>query len=213
MDISAAVAAVLGAFGLSGAAGLNAWLPLLVVGVADRLGWIDLGGSYGWLSSTPVLLGIGVLLVVDLVGDKVPVLDSVLHAIGTVIAPTSGAILFTADTSLSAHLPPVVTAVLGALVAGSVHAGRTVARPFVTGTTAGVGNPVVSTAEDGTALVLTILALVVPVVAFVAILILLFGLGWTAVRARRWLRARRQRRRTGPGPRSGELPDTRRFAP
>ncbi|MQY29229.1 DUF4126 domain-containing protein [Nocardia aurantia] len=210
MDISAAVGAVLGAFGLSGAAGLNAWLPLLVVGVAARAGWIDLGSSYGWMSSTPVLLGIAALLVIDLVGDKVPVLDSALHAVGTVIAPTSGAILFTADTSLSSHLPPVVTAVIGAVVAGSVHAGRTVARPFVTGTTAGVGNPVVSTAEDGTALVLTVLALAVPVVAFVAILLLLFLLGWIAFRAQRWLRARR-RRRLEPGPRSGELPDTKRY--
>jgi hypothetical protein len=193
MEISAAVAAVLGAFGLSGAAGLNAWLPLLVVGIADRAGWIDLGHSYGWLSSTPVLLGIGALLVLDVVGDKVPVIDSVLHAVGTVVAPTSGAILFTADTSLNSHLPPVVAAVLGAVVAGSVHAGRTVARPFVTGTTAGVGNPVVSTLEDGTALVLTVLALVVPIVAFIAIVVVLFGLGWLAVRAGRWLRNRRRR--------------------
>lgn len=150
MEITSAVAAVLGAFGLSGAAGLNAWLPLLVVGVADRAGWIDLGSSYGWLSSTPALLVIAALFLVDLVGDKIPVVDSVLHGIGTLVAPASGAILFAAESSLSAHLPPAVTAILGAATAGSVHIGRSVARPVITGTTAGVGNPVISTAEDGT---------------------------------------------------------------
>ncbi|MVU77386.1 DUF4126 family protein [Nocardia sp. ET3-3] len=198
MEITSAVGAVLGAFGLSGAAGLNAWLPLLAVGIADRAGWIDLGDSYGWLSSIPALIAIGVLFVLDLVGDKVPGLDSVLHAVGAVVAPASGAILFTAETSLSSHLPPAVTAILGAVTAGSIHAGRSVARPFVTGTTAGVGNPLVSTAEDGTSLALTVLALAIPVVAFIAIVVILIALSWLAFRATRWLRARRSRREPQP---------------
>ncbi|MFF2552661.1 DUF4126 domain-containing protein [Nocardia sp. NPDC058058] len=197
MEITSAVAAVLGAFGLSGAAGLNAWLPLLVVGIADRFGWIDLGSSYGWLSSTPALIGIGIVFLLDLVGDKIPALDSVLHGIGTLIAPASGAILFTAETSISSHMPPAVAAVLGAITAGSVHVGRSVARPFVTGTTAGVGNPVVSSAEDGTSLALTVLALAVPIVAFIAVLILLIVLGWIAFRAARWMRKRRERKESG----------------
>ncbi|AYF76908.1 DUF4126 domain-containing protein [Nocardia yunnanensis] len=202
MDVTSAVGSVLGAFGLSGAAGLNAWLPLFIAGLADRFGWIDLGGSYGWLSSAPALIVIGVLLVADLVGDKIPAVDSVLHGIGTLVAPTSGAVLFTAETSLNSHLPTAVAAVLGALTAGSVHAGRSVARPFVTGTTAGVGNPVVSAAEDMTSLALTVVAFVVPVVAFVAVLILLIGLGWLAFRASRWLRRRRERKQLGTPPRS-----------
>ncbi|GAB2520485.1 DUF4126 domain-containing protein [Nocardia heshunensis] len=173
MEITSAVAAVLGAFGLSGAAGLNAWLPLLAVGLADRFGWIDLGSSYHWLSSVPALLVIAALFVIDLIGDKIPAVDSVLHGIGTLVAPASGAILFTAETSLSSHLPPAAAAVLGALTAGSVHVGRTVARPVVTGTTAGLGNPVVSTAEDTLSLILTVLAFALPVLAFLALLILL----------------------------------------
>ncbi|WP_134081836.1 DUF4126 domain-containing protein [Mycobacteroides salmoniphilum] len=198
MEITVAISAILGAFGLSGAAGLNAWLPLLAVGAADRFGWIELGSSYGWLSSTPALVVLAVIFVLDLVGDKIPALDSVLHAVGTFIAPASGAILFTAETSLSSNLPPAVAAILGAITAGSVHAGRTVARPFVTGTTAGVGNPVVSTAEDGTSLVLTILALALPILAFVVVLVLMVALGWVAFRAIRWARGRRRTDSAGP---------------
>ncbi|MFB8002160.1 DUF4126 domain-containing protein [Nocardia sp. NPDC056000] len=197
MEITSAVSAVLGAFGLSGAAGLNAWLPLLAVGIADRFGWIDLGSSYGWLSSTPALMAIGLVFLLDLIGDKIPALDSVLHGIGTLIAPASGAILFTAESSISSHMPPAVAAVLGAITAGSVHVGRSMARPFITGTTAGVGNPVVSSAEDGTSLALTVLALAVPVVAFVVVLILLIVLGWIAFRAARWMRRRRERKDSG----------------
>ncbi|MBL1076547.1 DUF4126 domain-containing protein [Nocardia sp. 2] len=199
MEITSAVAAVLGAFGLSGAAGLNAWLPLLAVGAADRFGWIELGDAYSWLSSTPALIVLAVVFLFDLVGDKIPAIDSVLHGFGTLVAPASGAILFAAETSLSSQLPPAVAAVLGAVTAGSVHAGRSVARPFVTGTTGGVGNPVVSTAEDGTSLALTVLALAVPVVAFIAVVILLIVMGWLAFRAARWLRGRRGRQdRTDP---------------
>ncbi|MQY22134.1 DUF4126 domain-containing protein [Nocardia macrotermitis] len=198
MEITSAVGAVLGAFGLSGAAGLNAWLPLFVVGVADRMGWIDLGQPYHWLSSTLVLAGIAVLLVVDLVCDKIPAVDSAIHALGTVIAPTSGGILFAADTSLNAHVPTAVAAVLGAVVAGGVHVGRSTSRPLVTGTTAGVGNPVVSILEDVSSMALTVLALVVPIAAFVVVVALLIGLGWLGFRAVRWARSRRNGRRVEP---------------
>lgn len=79
--------------------------------------WIELGPSYGWLSSTPALVVLAVVFVLDLIGDKVPALDSVLHAIGAFIAPASGAVLFTAETSLSSNLPPAVAAILGAVTA------------------------------------------------------------------------------------------------
>lgn len=85
-----------------------------------------------------------------------------------------------------------MAAILGAITAGSVHASRTVARPFVTGTTAGVGNPLVSTAEDGTSLVLTILALALPILAFVVVLVLMVALGWLTFRAIRWARGKRR---------------------
>ena len=63
-------------------------MPLLATGLLARsTGWIDLGGGWDALEQTPVLLGLGAVAVADFVGDKIPAVDHVLHAAGTVIAP------------------------------------------------------------------------------------------------------------------------------
>lgn len=192
--VTGTLGGILAAFGLSGAAGLNAWLPLLAVGIGDRAGWLALDTPYDVLASTPSLVIVGLLLVLDLIGDKIPALDSLLHVLGLFIAPASGAVLFAAQTDLTSDLNPGIAAVLGAVTAGSLQAGRTAVRPFVTASTAGIGNPAVSAAEDGTSLVMTGLAFVLPILAFLLVLGV-FGLVlWLALRARRWMRARRSSR-------------------
>lgn len=190
--VTGTIGGILAAFGLSGAAGLNAWLPLLAVGLGDRAGWVNLDSPYDALSSVPGLIVVALLFVLDLIGDKVPALDSVLHAIGLVIAPASGAVLFAAQTDVTSDLNPAVGALLGALTAGSLQAGRAAVRPFVTASTAGIGNPAVSAAEDGTALVMTVLAFALPVLAFLLVVVVLGLLIWLGLRARRWMRSRRR---------------------
>ncbi len=189
--VTGTIGGILAAFGLSGAAGLNAWLPLLAVGLGDRAGWVNLESPYDSLSSTPGLIVVGLLLVLDLIGDKIPALDSVLHAIGLLIAPASGAVLFAAQTDVTSDLNPAVGALLGAVTAGSLQAGRAAVRPFVTASTAGIGNPAVSTAEDGTALLITVLAFVLPALAFLLVAAVLGLIVWLALQARRWMRNRR----------------------
>ncbi len=189
--VTGTIGGILAAFGLSGAAGLNAWLPLLAVGLGDRAGWVNLESPYDSLSSTPGLIVVGLLLVLDLIGDKIPALDSVLHAIGLLIAPASGAVLFAAQTDVTSDLNPAVGALLGAVTAGSLQAGRAAVRPFVTASTAGIGNPAVSTAEDGTALLITLLAFVLPALAFLLVAAVLGLIVWLVLQARRWMRNRR----------------------
>ncbi len=192
--VTGTIGGILAAFGLSGAAGLNAWLPLLAVGVGDRAGWLALDAPYDLLSSTPGLGLVGLLFVLDLIGDKIPALDSVLHLIGLVIAPASGALLFAAQTDATSDLNPAVGVVLGALTAGGLQAGRAAVRPFVTASTAGIGNPAVSAAEDGTSALMTLLAFLVPVLAFLLVLIVLGLIVWLVLRARRWMSGRRATR-------------------
>lgn len=176
MDVETAFGAVLAALGLSGAAGLNAWLPLFVSALLDRLDLVDLSGPFDDFSSTTGLIVLGALTTADFVGDKVPVVDSVLHGAGTVIAPISGALLFLGPTADETSLPTIVSLVVGALVAGSVHAGRSSLRPVSTATTGGLANPAVSFGEDVTAGVITALAFVVPVLAAALVLAVLVAL-------------------------------------
>jgi hypothetical protein len=170
VDVTSAVGSILAAFGLSGAAGLNAWIPLLATAALGRAGVIDLSAPYDGLESTPVLVLLSVAFVADFVGDKVPVVDHVLHLAGTVVHPVAGALVFAGSTSVASDLPPVVGLLAGALVSGSLHAGRASVRPVSTATTAGTGNPLLSLGEDIGAGVLTALAVLVPVLAVVVLL-------------------------------------------
>src|SRR5829696_7765609 len=161
-DVATAVAA---AFGLAGAAGLNAWLPAFAAALLARAGVVDLASPFDELTTTPALIVLGVVFVADFVGDKVPAVDSVLHAIGSVVAPASGAVLFAGQTGAETDLPTVAAVILGAVTAGSVHLGRATVRPASTVTTAGAGNPVVSFAEDVGSGLLVVAAFVVPLIA------------------------------------------------
>ena len=86
---------VLTATGLALAAGLNAWIPLLVIGALDRFtGLVELPAGWEWLSNEWVLLILLVLLVVEVVADKVPGLDSLNDIVQTVVRPTAGGLAF-----------------------------------------------------------------------------------------------------------------------
>ena len=164
---------ILTGLGLSGAAGLNAWLPAFAGALLTRLGVVDLGEPFDELSKTPALIVLGVLTAADFVGDKIPAVDHVLHSAGTVIAPVSGTVLFTGETDASVLL----SLIAGGSTAGAVHLARSALRPVSTVTTAGVGNPVLSLLEDAGSALLTLFAFVVPVLAVLAVVaVLVVGL-------------------------------------
>lgn len=180
------LSSLLSSLGLSGAAGLNAFIPLLVVGLLNRLGLMHLAAPYDLLGNTWVLLGVAAVGALDFVGDKIPGVDHALHVAGGVVNTAAGAVLFASQTGV-AHLSPTLSLVLGLIVAGGVHATRTAVRPVATATTAGLANPVVSSVEDGTSLLMSVLAVFVPVLAvvlLVALLVVAYRL-WSAVRGPR----------------------------
>ncbi|WP_188963753.1 DUF4126 domain-containing protein [Deinococcus aquiradiocola] len=178
---------LLSGLGLSGAAGLNAYIPLLLVGLLERAGVTHLAQPFDLLANPWVLLGVAVLGALDFVGDKIPGVDHALHVFGGVVNAGAGALLFASQHGVAGHLDPALAAVLGLVVAGGVQATRTVLRPVSTGATAGLGNPVVSSVEDGSSLLLSVLAVFAPVVA-VVLLVLLLVLAWRALASvrRRW---------------------------
>jgi Domain of unknown function (DUF4126) len=179
------------ALGLSTAAGLNAYLPLLILGGLAR--WTDLialDAPYDALAEPAVMIAIALIATVDFVGDKVPAIDSVFHVIGVVVAPVAGALVALAATGNDA-VDPAFALVLGVAAAGATHGARSIVRPASTAFTGGAGNPVLSLGEDTISTVLSFSAVIVPVVAFLLVLVLFWLLAWGVRRA--W-----RRRRGGP---------------
>jgi hypothetical protein len=171
---------ILTAFGLSASAGLNAYIPLLVVGViAHYTDWIHLSQPYDLLANPWVLIVVGLLLIVEMLADKVPAVNHINDIIQTVIRPAVGAVLFASSTSVITGMHPVLAIICGLLVAGSVHGVKAVAvRPAVTATTGGAGNVPVSIAEDLISTVLSVLSIILPALVGVFLILLIALVGW-----------------------------------
>jgi uncharacterized membrane protein len=184
-----AISGLSAAFGLSGSAGLNAYIPLLVVALAARFPLSDplvkLQAPYDLLGSWWAIGLIAILLVVEIVADKIPAVDTVNDGIQTCVRPAAGAILFAGSANVITDIHPILSLAAGLLVAGGVHATKAAARPVVTVSTAGVGNPVVSTLEDIVAVVVSLLAVVLPIVAAIILLGFLIFIIYVV---RRWRR-------------------------
>jgi hypothetical protein len=192
--------------GLAASAGLNAYIPLLALGLLGRYtNVITLPAGWQWLENGWVLAILAVLLAVEFVADKIPVVDHVNDVVQTVIRPTAGGLAFGAGASsetvtvsdpgnfFSSH--QWVPVAIGVLISLGVHGMKAAARPVVNLSTAGFGAPVVSTAEDATSVVLSLVAIIVPfLVLFFFIAMIWFFVAMMRRRKRRrrekeWLRA------------------------
>ena len=166
---------ILTAFGLSSASGLNAYIPLLIVALTARFtGWIKLDPPFDVLSNGWVILALIVLLAIEVVVDKIPAADTLNDIIQTFIRPAAGAILFAASTSVI-DLNPVIAVILGLILAFSVHAVKATARPIVTATTGGLGNAFVSVGEDVVSFIVSLMAIVVPILVGLILVFIVFG--------------------------------------
>jgi len=168
------IASVLSAFGLSGAAGLNAFIPLLAVAVLGRTGVLHLAAPYDVLTTTWAIALIAVFLVIEIVVDKIPVADHANDVVQTFIRPATGALLFAAETGMITDVHPGIALALGLVTALGVHGTKAAVRPVVNATTAGFGAPVVSAIEDGISVVTTALAIFLPIVMVVFLAIVIF---------------------------------------
>jgi hypothetical protein len=170
------------AFGLAAATGLNSTLPLLLVGLAARFGLLALAAPYDAVGSDVALIGLAILAVAEIAADKIPGADTIVHIVQGPVTMAAGAILFASQHSLIQDVSPGLAVVIGLLTAGGVHALRAAIRPVVTVATMGFGGPVVSAAEDVGSVGLTIMSLIAPLVAIVALLVIVAVFGRLAAR-------------------------------
>jgi hypothetical protein len=177
---------IFSAFGLSASAGLNAYLPLLIVAVCAKIGIFTLQEPFDVMTSWWVIGALIVLLLVEIFVDKIPAVDTVNDVINTVIRPAAGAILFAASANVITDISPVLSVILGLLVAGGVHFAKASVRPAVTVTTGGTGNAVVSTIEDVISGITALVSVVLPwLVILVAVIGIVIFLNWRLKQAER----------------------------
>lgn len=189
--------------GLASAAGLNAYIPMLSMGLLDRYtNLVNLPPGWAWLQNGWVIAIVATLLLVEIVADKIPALDSINDTVQTVIRPTAGGIVFGSGTAAQtaaitdpgafARTGQWVPVAIGVVTALAVHLTKTTVRPAANAATAGVAAPVLSTVEDITSVGLTFIAILLPALVLVA----LMALGWAAVSLMR----RRRRRPSSVAP-------------
>lgn len=171
MDI---LLSIFSAFGLSASAGLNAYIPLLTIALIGKFTDIfQLSQPWDTLENWWIIGLLAVLSLIEFFADKVPAVNHINDAIQTFVRPAAGAIAFAASASVITEVNPIFSLALGLLIAGSVHTAKAGAmRPAVTATTGGSGNLIASVAEDIIAAVLSILAVIIPIVAGVLLTVL-----------------------------------------
>ncbi|MEW5831045.1 MAG: DUF4126 domain-containing protein [Chloroflexota bacterium] len=172
---------VFAAFGLSASAGLNAYIPLLVIGaMAHYTDLISLNTPWDTLADPWILILLGVLVIIEMLADKVPAVNHVNDLIQTFVRPAAGAIAFAASADVITDMSPVLSLAAGLLVAGGVHSVKALAvRPAVTATTGGAGNVPVSIAEDVFSTVVSFLSILVPIlVGIILIVVIAFIIWW-----------------------------------
>jgi len=168
-----AILGIFSAFGLSASAGLNAYIPLLVVALMAKFtNLIQLQSPWDTLTSWWIIGLLAVLLMIEFFVDKVPVVHHVNDAIQTLVRPAAGAIVFAANTDVIHGVSPVLALALGLLVAGSVHVTKSaVIRPAVGIASVGTGNVPVSMAEDATSTAVSVASIVAPLVVFLLLIV------------------------------------------
>jgi hypothetical protein len=193
---------------LSAAAGLNAYIPVLLVGLLARYtDVLTLPSNFSWLTNGWVLSGLAVLLAAEVVLDKIAIVDHLNDAVQTFIRPAAGGAAFAATSAASQidyrvgsatflHDNPWLGWVLGIGAALVVHLVKAGTRPVVNAGSVGTATPFVSMAEDAMSLGMSLLAIFMPIIALVALLIL----AYVALRLLRRIVLRRRARAAAKRP-------------
>ena len=163
--------ALVGGVVIAATTGLRAFLPLFALGVAGRLGWWPVDQHMTWLQSTPALFALGLATVLEIGGDKIPVVDHVLDVIGTVVRPVAGVVgSFVVLQAWPAPWGQIAALVLGGLTLG-VHGIKAKTRLGASIATLGTANLALSFVEDVLALAGTVMALLLPFLGLFVVLV------------------------------------------
>jgi hypothetical protein len=164
-----AVSIALG-IGLSAAAGFRVFVPLFALSIAGYTGYLELSPGFAWMGTLPALISFGTATVLEVLAFYIPWLDNMLDTLATPAAVFAGVLV---SASVITDLPPLLKWVLsiigGGGIAGVIQGATVLTRLKSTTFTAGIGNPVVSTAELGGSVLTSLSAIFLPVITVLVV--------------------------------------------
>ncbi len=161
--------------GLSAACGFRIFVPLLIMSIASLSGHLVLSPEFEWIATYPALAAFSIATLFEISAYYIPWVDNFLDAFAVPAATVAGTIVMASVVSdMSPFLKWGLAVIVGGGVAGTIQGFTSITRLVSTATTGGLGNPVVSTAEAGGSVIMSILALTLPIVAVIAVVVIIF---------------------------------------
>jgi hypothetical protein len=190
--VNIAVAIMLG-LGLSAACGLRVFVPMLVLSIAAKAHLVTLAPSLAWLGSTEALICLSVATVLEIVAYKVPWLDHALDTIASPAAVIAGVIVTASQVGKITSIDPLLqwtcAIIVGGGLAGLVQTGTVATRAASTVVTGGIANPIVSSIQSAASIIVSVMAVVIPVLGALFALVVV---GSAVFLISRWRRVRRR---------------------
>ena len=162
--------------GLAASAGFRIFVPLFILSLAAHLQWIPVNESWSWLGETPALIALGIAMMVEISAYYIPFVDNILDTIAIPLATMAGtAVMASTLIDLSPLFTWGLAIIAGGGTAAAINSATAATRLTSSATTGGTGNPIVSTVETGTATVISLASVFMPVIAFVLVLFIFFA--------------------------------------
>jgi len=174
--------------GLSAACGFRIFVPLLIMSIASLSGQLTLSPEFAWIGTYPALAAFSIATLFEISAYYIPWIDNLLDTIAVPAATVAGTIVMASAVSeMAPFLKWGLAVIVGGGVAGTIQGFTSITRIVSTATTGGLGNPIVSTAEAGGSIIMSILALTLPVVAVIVVVVIIF---FASRKIYRWLARR-----------------------
>ncbi|UMB61540.1 DUF4126 domain-containing protein [Lutibacter sp. A80] len=171
------IISILIGIGLAASVGFRIFVPLFALSLASFYNVIPLNESWQWVGSTTAIIILGIATIVEILAYLIPWLDNLLDTIAVPLAAIAGTAVMVATVS---DLDPTITWALAIIAGGgtatAIKGSTGTTRLASTATTAGIANPVISTVETGTSIVMSVFAIFIPVLAIVFVILILWFL-------------------------------------
>ncbi len=163
--------------GLAASVGFRVFLPLFALSLAGYYNVIPLNESWSWVASSSAIITLGIATILEVFAYYIPWFDNLLDTIAIPLAAIAGTAVM---VSTIADLSPVITWALAIIAGGgtaSAIKGTTAStRLASTASTGGIANPIISTVETGTSMVMSVFSIFIPVVAIFLVILIFLGI-------------------------------------